>query len=42
LGWQFRVLKALWLCDLDGDFEYDGCATNLGWEWDRRSGPDEK
>jgi hypothetical protein len=36
------VLKALLLFDLDGDFEYEDCVTNLGWEWDLRSGLDEK
>jgi hypothetical protein len=36
------VLKVLLFFDLDGDFEYEGCVTNLGWECDRRSGLDEK
>ena len=42
LGGDILVLKALLLLDLDGDFEYEGCVTNLGWEWDLRSGLDEK
>jgi hypothetical protein len=36
------VLKVLLLFDLGGGFEYEDCVTNLGWEWDRRSGLDEK
>jgi hypothetical protein len=36
------VLKVVLLFDLDGDFEYEDCVTNLGCEWDRRSGLDEK
>jgi hypothetical protein len=36
------VLKALLLFDLDWDFGYEDCVTNLGWEWDLRSGLDEK
>lgn len=36
------VLKEVLLFDLDGDFEYEDCVTNLGCEWDRRSGLDEK
>ena len=42
LGGDILVLKALLLLDLDGDFEYEGCDTNLGWEWDLRSELDEK
>lgn len=41
LGGDILVLKALLLLDLDGDFEYEGCDTNLGCEWDLRSGLDE-
>ena len=42
LGGDILVLKAVLLLDLDGDFEYEGCDTNLGWEWDLRSELDEK
>jgi hypothetical protein len=42
LAGDIIVLKVLLLFDLDGDFEYEVCVTNLGWEWDRRSGLDEK
>lgn len=42
LAGDIIVLKVLLLFDLDGDFEYEGWVTNLGWEWDRRSGLDEK
>ena len=41
-GGETTVLKLLLLFDLDGVFEYDDCVTNLGWEWDRRRGLEEK
>ncbi len=41
LGGDNLVLKALLVLDLDGDFEYEGCDTNLGCEWDLRSELDE-
>lgn len=39
---EIMVLKLLLLLDRDGDFEYAGCVTNFGCEWERRSGLDEK
>jgi hypothetical protein len=32
LAGDIIVLKVLLLFDLDGDFEYEVCVTNLGWE----------
>jgi hypothetical protein len=40
---EIMGLKLLLLFDLEGAFGYDCCwMMNFGWEWDRRSGLDEK
>ena len=39
---EIRVLNVVLLFDLESELEYEDCDTNLGCEWDRRSGLDEK